>query len=218
MAGFNGFGVAALDFYEDLEDNNSKAFWAAHKQVYDDEVRAPMLALLELLAPEFGVGKAFRPYRDVRFARDKTPYKTHQGGFVARGDATGFYVEVNAAGVRVGAGCYRLSGDTLHRYREAVDDDRLGGELEAVVGRIRDQGYELGGEQMRTRPRGVAADHPRIELMRNRGLSAGRSYGSEPWVHSAQLADRVADDWRAMAPLVDWMADHVSAAPDAGAP
>ena len=101
VSGFDGFGVAALDFYEDLEDDNSKAFWTAHKQVYDDQVRAPMLALLELLEPEFGTGKAFRPYRDVRFSKDKTPYKTHQGAFVARGDATGFYVEVNAAGVRV---------------------------------------------------------------------------------------------------------------------
>ena len=217
VSGFDGFGVAALDFYEDLEDDNSKAFWTAHKQVYDDQVRAPMLALLELLEPEFGTGKAFRPYRDVRFSKDKTPYKTHQGAFVARGDATGFYVEVNAAGVRVGAGCYRLSGATMQRYRDAVDDDRLGGELETIVSEIRKQGYELGGERMRTRPRGVSADHPRLELMRNRGLTAGRSYGSEPWVHGGRLADRVAGDWRALVPLVDWMADHATAAtPDAG--
>jgi uncharacterized protein (TIGR02453 family) len=208
--GFDGFGVVALDFYEDLEDDNTKAFWTAHKQVYDREVRAPMLALLERLAPEFGTGKAYRPYRDVRFAADKTPYKTHQGGFVARGDITGFYVEVNAAGVRVAAGCYQMSGPTLNRYRDGVDDDRLGTELQAVVDGLRAAGYEIGGDRMRTRPRGVAADHPRLELMRHRGLTAGVSYGSPPWVHTAELADRVAADWRSMAPLVDWMADHVS--------
>ena len=210
VGSFDGFSTAALDFYEDLEDDNSKAFWSANKQVYDKEVRAPMLALLERLAPEFGAGKAFRPYRDVRFAADKTPYKTHQGGYVAHGDTTGYYVEVNAAGVRVGAGCYHLEGPTLQRYRDAVDDDRLGAELEDVVRRLRAAGYEIGGDRLRTRPRGVAADHPRLELMRHRGLFAGRSYGSEPWLHTAGLSDRVAADWRAMSPLVDWMADHVT--------
>ena len=209
MGAFEGFSTTALDFYEDLEDDNSKTFWAAHKQVYEEAVRAPMLALLDLLAPEFGTGKAFRPYRDVRFARDKTPYKTHQGGFVARGDGTGFYVEVNAAGVRVGAGSYHLAGAALQRYRDALDDDRLGAELTAVVARLAEAGYDIGGDRMRTRPRGVAADHPRLDLMRHRGLTAGRVYDSGPQVHSGALADRVADDWRAMAPLVDWMADHV---------
>jgi uncharacterized protein (TIGR02453 family) len=167
-----------------------------------------MLALLEALAPEFGAGKAFRPYRDVRFARDKTPYKTHQGGFVPRCDGTGFYVEVNAAGVRVGAGSYHLEGPALHRYREAVDDDRLGGELAGVVARLEAAGFQIGGDTLTTRPRGVAADHPRLDLMRHRGLTAGQAYGSAPQVHTAALADRVAADWRAMVPLVDWLTDH----------
>jgi len=211
VSGFEGFDTAALDFYEDLEDDNSKSFWVAHKHIYERTVRDPMLALLELLQPEFGPGKVFRPYRDVRFAKDKTPYKTHQGAFVPRGESTGFYVEVNAAGIRVAGGCYHLGGRALHRYREAVDDDRLGGELQAVIAALEKRGYEIGGDRLRTRPRGVAADHPRLELMRSRGLSAGRSYGSEPWVHTDELADRVASDWRTMAPLVDWMTDHLPA-------
>lgn len=86
---FTGFPVAALDFYEDLEADNSKAFWAAHKAVYDDCVRGPMRALLGELEDEFGEGKMFRPYRDVRFSRDKIPYKTHQGGYVATGPGIG---------------------------------------------------------------------------------------------------------------------------------
>ncbi len=209
VTGFDGFPVAALDFYEDLEDDCTRSFWTAHKQVYDEAVRAPMVALLAQLEAEFGPGKVFRPYRDVRFAKDKTPYKTHQGGFVQRGDHTGFYVEVNAAGVRVSAGCYRLEGAGLQHYRDAVDDRRLGAGLQRVVDRLRTAGFEVGGEQMRTRPRGVAPDHPRLELLRHRGLSATRAYGSAPWVHTAELAERVAADWRAMTPLVDWMAQHL---------
>jgi len=211
VTGFDGFPVAALDFYEDLEDDCTKSFWTAHKQVYEQTVRAPMVALLEHLEAEFGPGKAFRPYRDVRFARDKTPYKTHQGGFVRLGDNTGFYVEVNAAGVRVSAGSYHLSGADLQRYRDAVDDARLGADLQRRVERLRAAGLDVGGETMRTRPRGVAADHPRLELLRHRGLSGSRDYGSAPWVHSAELAEHVAADWRRLRPLVDWLADHAVA-------
>lgn len=106
---FSGFPVSALDFYEDLEADNSKAFWAAHKAVYDDCVRGPMLALLGELEEEFGPGKVFRPYRDVRFSKDKIPYKTHQGGYVATGPGVGFYVEINAAGLRIAGGFYHAA-------------------------------------------------------------------------------------------------------------
>ncbi len=105
---FDGFPVAALDFYDDLEMDNTKSFWTAHKDTYDTAVKAPMAALVAALEPEFGKAKLFRPYRDVRFAKDKTPYKTHQGGFVQAGQGTGWYVQVGAPGVRVGRGFLRL--------------------------------------------------------------------------------------------------------------
>ena len=79
--------LAALDFYDDLEVDNTRSFWEKHKGTYDYSVRAPMVALVAALEPEFGEAKVFRPYRDVRFAKDKTPYKTHQGAFVAVGPA-----------------------------------------------------------------------------------------------------------------------------------
>ena len=106
---FPGFPVAALDFYDDLEMDNTKSFWAAHKEVYETSVKAPMTALVAALEPEFGKAKVFRPYRDVRFAKDKTPYKTHQGAFVPSGPSTGWYVQVGAPGVRVGVGFYEAA-------------------------------------------------------------------------------------------------------------
>ena len=111
---FHGFPVAALDFYDDLEMDNTKSFWEKHKHVYDEAVKAPMQALMAALTPEFApdgqTAKIFRPYRDVRFAKDKTPYKTHQGAYVAVAPSTGWYVQVSAAGVRTGAGFYEASG------------------------------------------------------------------------------------------------------------
>ena len=86
---FTGFPDAALDFYDDLELDNTKSFWEAHKHVYDTAVREPMLALTATLADEFGAAKVFRPYRDVRFANDKTHFKNHQGAIVQVGAATG---------------------------------------------------------------------------------------------------------------------------------
>ena len=78
---FTGIPTAALDFYEDLEADNTKSFWTAHKQVYDEAVRAPLEALCLELEKQYGAAKLFRPYRDVRFAKDNTPYKTHQGAW-----------------------------------------------------------------------------------------------------------------------------------------
>ncbi len=208
MTGFSGIPVAALDFYDDLEVDNTKSFWAAHKDTYETAVRGPMSALARALEDEFGAAKVFRPYRDVRFAKDKTPYKTHQGVFIPRGPATGFYVEVAAPGVRVGVGFYEASGPRLARIREAMADDRRGAELERVLATLAETGWTVGGEKLKTSPRGYDADHPRIELLRHKSLTLGKSYGFEPFIHTPDLLDRVREDWREAAPFVDWVCDH----------
>ena len=207
---FDGFPVAALDFYDDLEMDNTKSFWTAHKDTYDTAVKAPMTALVAALEPEFGKAKLFRPYRDVRFAKDKTPYKTHQGGFVQAGQGTGWYVQVGAPGVRVGVGFYDSGSPRLAAFRAAVDDDRTGTALRTIVDRMLRQGWELGGETLKTTPRGYDADHPRIDLLRHKSMSFGKSYGFEPVIHTAELLDRVRDDWRAGRAFVEWVDAHAT--------
>jgi len=206
---FAGIPVAALDFYDDLEVDNTRSFWEKHKQVYAESVRAPMVALTDALAPEFAPDgrtvKVFRPYRDVRFSKDKTPYKTHQGAYVAAGPSTGWYVQVSAQGVRTGAGFYDASPQRLAAYREAVDDERRAAELEQALAALTAAGFEVGGDRLKTSPRGWTADHPRIELLRHKTLSAGRSHGFEPYIHTADLLDAVREDWRALRPLVEWV-------------
>jgi uncharacterized protein (TIGR02453 family) len=204
--GFTGFPVAALDFYDDLEMDNTKSFWAEHKGVYESNVRAPMTALVAELEAEFGAAKVFRPYRDVRFAKDKTPYKTHQGAFVAVAPRTGWYVQVSAAGVRTSAGFYDADGPQLAAYRTAVDEVRRGTELEGILADLAAAGYAISGEQLKTAPRGYDREHPRIGLLRHKQLFAGREIGFEPVVHTPELLDLVRDDWRATRPLVEWLA------------
>jgi len=203
---FTGFPVAALDFYDDLEMDNTKSFWEANKAVYADSVAAPMKALTATLEPEFGPPKVFRPYRDVRFAKDKTPYKTHQGAFVGVASATGWYVELSARGVRTGAGFYDADSARLAAFRDAIVDDRSGPQLKRILAKIEKAGFEISGEQLKTAPRGYDKEHPRIDLLRHKQLFAGRLIGFEPVVHTAELADVVRDDWRALRPLVDWLA------------
>jgi len=209
---FAGIPVAALDFYDDLEVDNTRSFWEARKQVYADAVRAPMTALCAALEPEFGAAKIFRPYRDVRFAKDKTPYKTHQGAFVRVGESTGWYVEVSPRGVRTGAGFYEASGPRLAAFRAAVAHDRFGPELERVLHTLEKRGFEVGGDRLKTSPRGYPADHERIDLLRHRSLTAGHLIGFEPVIHTPELLDLVRADWRSLRPLVSWIAEHVSAA------
>lgn len=210
MDGFTGFPEQALDFYDDLEVENTRAFFTEHRATYDACVRAPMIALCAELGAEFGEAKVFRPHRDVRFAKDKSPYKTHQGAFVAVAPRTGWYVEIAAPGMRVAAGIYDADSAQLARIRHAIDDDRTGQELERVVADLERQGYTISGEQLRTAPRGWTTDHPRIALLRHKQLVAGRHYGFEG-LDDPALVDRVRADWRAMRPLLDWL--HPRAAP-----
>ena len=202
---FAGFPVAALDFYDDLEMDNTKAFWNAHKDVYESAVKAPMTALMRALEPEFGTAKIFRPYRDVRFAKDKTPYKNHQGAFVASGPATGWYVQVGAPGVRVGVGFYEASSSRLTAIRDAIADEKRGRQLQRILTKLIRQGWELGGETLKTAPRGYEADHPRIDLLRHKSMTLGKSYGFEPLIHTPDLLEAVRTDWRAATPFVRWV-------------
>ena len=202
---FTGFPAAALDFYDDLEMDNTKTFWNEHKHVYEESVKVPMTALLAELEAEFGAAKLFRPYRDVRFAKDKTPYKTHQGAFIDLGPSTGWYVQVSAPGVRVGAGFYEASTERLARFRAAIDDERRGTELQKLLAKLQKAGWTLGGDKLKTSPRGYDAEHPRIELLRHKSMTLGKSYGFEPIIHSPDLVAQIRKDWRATRPLLDWL-------------
>ncbi|MCF8571508.1 DUF2461 domain-containing protein [Gordonia sp. HY002] len=205
---FTGFPEAALDFYDDLEIDNSRVFWEANRDVYRDAVAAPMTALVADLEDEFGEAKVFRPYRDVRFSKDKTPYKTHQGAFVAVAPATGYYVQIGAPGVRVGAGFYHAEPERLAFLRRAIDDDLHGAELEKLVESLRRRGWEIGGDRLKTAPRGWAKDHPRIDLLRHRSLIVDRDYGFDEIIHSSALVDEIRKHWRQTRPLLDWCVRH----------
>lgn len=202
---FRGFPAEALEFYEGLEADNSKAYWQEHKEQYERAVKGPMDALLAELADEFGPGKVFRPYRDVRFSADKTPYKTHIGATVERGG----YVQFGADGLAAGCGYYIMAKDQLERYRAAVAGP-AGEEFERVIASTKKAGIDVQGYgTLKTAPRGYPKDHPRIDLLRHKGVVTWRQWPVAPWLGTKAAAGKVADFFRASKPLTNWLDDHV---------
>jgi uncharacterized protein (TIGR02453 family) len=209
---FQGWPEAALDFYEGLEEDNSKEYWTAHKAIYTAAVLGPMTELADELADDFGEVKIFRPNRDIRFSADKSPYKTVIGATIGTG-----YVQLSANGLAAGNGMYQLAPDQLDRYRRSVADDIPGHELERIIAAVTERGFSVqGGDVFKKAPRGYPADHPRIELLRYKGLVAWQRWPAEPWLGTAAAKDRVADFLAATSPLADWLGTHVgpSAMPD----
>src|SRR3978361_54281 len=125
-----------------------------HEDVYQASVRDPMAALTDGLERDFGKAKLFRPFRDVRFAKDKPPYKTNQGAFVGAGPACGWYVEIAARGVRTGAGFYHADASDLDRIRASSADESSGKQLQRILAKLEKSGFEVGGDRLKTAPRG----------------------------------------------------------------
>jgi uncharacterized protein (TIGR02453 family) len=207
--GFTGWPERAFEFYEGLEADNSKQYWTAHRARYDADVLAPMEALLTELAGEFGDGRVFRPYRDVRFSADKSPYKTQIGASLAKGG----YMHLSADGLAVALGYHLMAPDQLGRYRQAVAEDATGEQLRRVIADLEGRGVGVVGEQpLRTAPRGFTKDHPRADLLRYKGLIAWQEWPVEPWMHTAGAKRRIVDHLRAAEPLQAWLDDRVGRA------
>jgi uncharacterized protein (TIGR02453 family) len=202
---FRGWPVEALEFYEGLAADNSKTYWTEHRAVYDEQVLAPMTELLAELSAEFGEGKVFRPYRDVRFSPDKTPYKTAMGATIGSG-----YIQLSVEGLGAGSGMWMMAADQLDRYRRAVANDRTGTELIEVIGKIEKSSIDVGGHgSLKTAPKGYSSDHPRIELLRHKGLVAWKEWPAAAWLGTAAAKKRVVDFLRTTRPLNDWLETNV---------
>jgi uncharacterized protein (TIGR02453 family) len=208
---FSGFSPQAIEFYAALSEDPTKEFWQAHKQVYDAEVREPMLALLDELEPEFGPGRLFRPYRDTRFSHDKAPYKLQQGAIVGSGTGVGCYLHVDAEGLLVGGGFRAHSPEQTDRLRKAVADDDSGRQFESIIRGLRAAGFSIEGAKVKTTPRGYRADHPRIELLRHKEVMAIQHLGTPRWLSTRKAVERVREEWREIGPLRDWVDTHVGA-------
>ena len=168
-----------------------------HKAEWEAEVRDPMRALLAGLEDEFGPAKLFRPNRDIRFSKDKTPYKTHQGAFVAHGTVgVGCYVQVDAEGLLAGGGWRAHEPSTSSATGRRWSATRPGRELAAADGGARGRRLLPRGRPDEDPAARRAADHPRLELLRCRSLMVFRRFGAPDWLATPRALDEVRDAWR----------------------
>jgi uncharacterized protein (TIGR02453 family) len=202
---FDGFGAGAVAWFAGLERDNSRAYFDATRPVFERDVRGPFAALLDDLSREFGgEPHVFRQHRDIRFSRDKSPYKTRTYGILHDGSGTAWYASVSASGLYAATGYWRMAGDQLERYRAAVSD-----ELAALLDGLRAAGLELSPPALKTIPRGFPRDHPQAALLRYKDLIAGRALPAGPALERREALDFAAATWRAAAPLNAWLAEHV---------
>jgi uncharacterized protein (TIGR02453 family) len=206
---FTGFPPEALTFYEQLALDNSKAFWTANKATYDETVRGPMQALTEILAGTYGPFTIFRPNRDIRFSKDKTPYKTNIGAAAETDAGASVYIGFSADGLYAGTGYYHFAKDQLQRYRAAVANDGTGAALETRVAAVRKKGFEVHGESLKVAPRGYPRDHARVVLLRHSGLYAGMAFPIEPWLHTKSALAKARAALKTAAPIAEWADEHV---------
>jgi uncharacterized protein (TIGR02453 family) len=202
---FRGWRLDVAEFFAHLELDNTKSFWIAHKEFYEVSVVSPMQDLLAELAPEFGDGRIFRPYRDTRFSLDKSPYKTT---IAAHNDAG--YISLSADALGVGSGLYMPSPDELARFRAAVADEQSGAKLVSIVEGHREKRIEVTAHEiLKSAPRGYPKDHPRIELLRHKGLTAWREWPVGTWLATAASKRRIVEVLRATDPLRSWVESNV---------
>jgi uncharacterized protein (TIGR02453 family) len=211
---FEGFGLDVRKWFQGLEADNTREYFVASRDFFEESIRGQMEALLTELSGKFGGEvKMFRQNRDIRFSVDKSPYKVNTYGVVYGSEiaAQGLYASISADGLVAGSGYHRMARDQLDRYRERVVNDIHGREFEKLVAKAEKAGLELWGESLATAPRGYPKDHERIELLRRKSLSLGATLGFGGGISRTDGLRFVTRTWRAAAPVTGWLDEHVGA-------
>ncbi len=207
---FSGFPPQAISWFAGLEEDNSKAYFDATRGVYEASVRGPLLALLAGLAEEFGgEPHVFRPNRDVRFSADKSPYKTQASALLGNATDGAYYTEISRDGLLAASGYHQMARDQLERYRQAVHAPGPGETLAGLLRAAEAAGLRVGGQALKTAPRGYARDHPRVGLLRHKGVMVSLDLPPGAALASHRALTHVRDVWRAAGPVNAWLAEHV---------
>lgn len=230
---FNGFPTAGLQFLRDIAANNNKAWFEANRHTYETSLLAPaqefVAALgsrLQQLDPALvidtrtdGRGVLMRFYRDTRFSKDKSPYKTNIAGLFTddqgkKAARPAFGFQMGADSMELMAGMFSFSPPQLAAYRAAVADDQAGGALLAALHALGQAGaYHLVGEHYKRVPTGYDADHPRADLLRYAGLYAHPPALDSVYLTSPELVDACYAHLSTMAPIYHWLVNTIG---DAG--
>jgi uncharacterized protein (TIGR02453 family) len=220
---FAGFADTGARFFHALAENQNRDWFLAHKHEYERGWAEPMAAFLgdvrgkvarsfAKVGSGLGEPKVFRIFRDVRFSRDKSPYKTHVAGYLPLAGAeksspgpVALYLHLGTE-TYVGAGHWMMDADQLARFRAAVLDDRSGREVAAILARLEKSGFVASArESLKKVPRGVDPEHPRAELLKRKGLVVEFPKFPRKLIVSRDFVDWAVKETKRAAPLVEWL-------------
>jgi uncharacterized protein (TIGR02453 family) len=219
---FDGFSRETIKFLAGLSENNEKAWFDAHRADYDNHYIAPAKAFvaafgstLKSISPDIQAvpkvnGSIFRINRDVRFAKDKRPYKDHLDMWFWEGerkgwDKPGYFFRMTSTEVILGTGMHKLDKQPLKTYREHIADDGRGGEVAQIARDMRAAGYNVGGEHYKRVPSGYPKDHPRADLLRHNGFFVETTVEVPEAAFGPGFVDWCYERAQAMAPVHHWM-------------
>lgn len=222
---FSGFSKQTVEFYTQLKKNNNKSWFEEHKSDYETYVMTPardfVVAMgdrLEQLSPRIHadprVNKSiFRIYRDTRFSKDKTPYKTNLAMWWWEGDGprmecSGYYIHIEPPNLMLGVGIYMFPKDMLKTYRDSVVDFIYGPALQQAIKEVSQlEKYSIGEKHYKRVPRGYDPDHENAELLLYNGLHAGYETDIPKVFYSEDLLDYCFDIYNDLYPIHKWLVE-----------
>lgn len=222
---FEGFPKDGIDFLKKLKKNNNRDWFALHKQEFEESVKLPMQCYIESLKPHFadfapGIDahpkrSLFRIYRDTRFSKDKTPYKTHMAAhFVPRGDAKGFlgsgyYVHIEPGEVFLGGGIYMPDNDQLKKIRKGIAEHSK--EFIAIINNapFKKSFGAISGEKLQRIPHGYPPDHPMAEYLKLKQFFVGVEW-KEDVCYKKDFVKKSAAVFKLATPLIDFLNETMS--------
>jgi uncharacterized protein (TIGR02453 family) len=206
---FSGWPKDAIDFFDGLEENNNRDWFQENKARYDRAVREPMELFLASVEGEFGHSHLFRPNRDTRFAKDKSPYKTNIAAVIGGDGGPIMYVHLDQSGLIAASGHYMMAPDQISRFRAAVAEDTTGEALVGLLATASKAKMTKNEPALKRVPAPYPKEHPRGELLRHKSMTLSRSFGLPAWLHTAKAREQITAAWRASAGLNGWLAEHV---------
>jgi len=215
------FTAQSFQFLEDLSKNNNRPWFNTHKERYEDTIRSPALAFIEAIQPNIKIisphmtatakktgGSLMRVYRDVRFGKDKTPYKTNIGiQFKHRCakdvHAPAFYLHLSSEECFIAAGIWRPSGPALASIREMISDNPQSWKNITQSPAFKSS-FELSGQTLKTYPRGYSKDHPMINDLKRKDFIAIQPISREQ-VLDPLFIETLSDSYQQSSDFMDYL-------------
>lgn len=219
---FKGYPKKSLAFLKELRANNTKEWFELHKHLYTEYILEPNRAFviemgehIQALVPTINAipkinGSLYRIYRDTRFAKDKTPLKTHSGvifwqGKGKRTHSSNFYTRFTPESCVIGAGIRLFHPEILSAYRTYIKDEKRAEHLNRILSGLKQKGYEISEAHYKRLPRGFKSDYPFDDLARFNRLVVNKKFSPDEVFYSPELVHRCYSIYEELFELQQWL-------------